>query len=73
MRQAIIDDVADWKKLTDELEVRKANKKMKMLYGHIYMWQVKMDEVLSPESIDINKPLPFRDLNRKEDDDFVYF
>eukprot|EP00354_Favella_ehrenbergii_P001649 CAMPEP_0170462480 /NCGR_PEP_ID=MMETSP0123-20130129/7967_1 /TAXON_ID=182087 /ORGANISM="Favella ehrenbergii, Strain Fehren 1" /LENGTH=76 /DNA_ID=CAMNT_0010727705 /DNA_START=1511 /DNA_END=1741 /DNA_ORIENTATION=- len=45
MREAIILDVHDWAKLTDELEQAKALKKLRMLYGHVTMWNMKMEEV----------------------------
>ena len=73
MRQAIVEDVGDWKMLSDKMEVKKAMKKMRMLYGHVCMWECKMEEVLAPDSVSINKPLPLRDINQKKDDDFVYF
>ena len=58
----MIDDVNDWKKITDELEIKKAHKKMKMLYGHFYMYSMKMEEI-NGDSGSIEKPLPFKDLN----------
>lgn len=73
MKEAIIEDVKDWKVLTDDLEKRKALKKMRMLYGHLYMYHLKMQEVMSTSSGDINKSMPFKDINRKQDEDFVYF
>lgn len=73
MKEAIILDVADWKLLTEENEIAKANKKMRMLYGHVQMWEIKMEEVLAPNEANINTPLPFRDINQKKDADFVYF
>ena len=73
MRQAIVEDVADWKKLTDDMEVKKAHKKMRMLYGHVHMWGAKMDEINDPTSGAIDEPLPARDINQKRDEDFVYF
>ena len=73
MRVAFVEDVADWKQLTDEEEVRQAKKKMRMLYGHITMWSIKMEEVNSTETEKVDKPLPFRDMNRKDDKDFIYF
>ena len=48
MKEAIVLDVADWKLLTDELEILKAEKRMRMLYGHVQMWEIKMEEVLRP-------------------------
>ena len=44
-----------------------------MLYAHFYMYYLKMEEVNSEESGNIEKPMPFKDINRKEDEDFVYF
>ena len=73
MRVAFIEDVADWKQITDEDEKAKAVKKMRMLCGHITMWGIKMEEVYATDTEKVNKPLPFRDINRKEDKDFVYF
>eukprot|EP00347_Sterkiella_histriomuscorum_P011874 403370769 len=73
MRQAILEDVNDWKQLTDDLEKRKAVKKMRMLYGHLLMYQMKMEEVTSDTSGEISKPMPFQDVNKKQDEDFVYF
>ena len=73
MRTAIIEDVNDWKQLKDEMEVKKAMKKMRMLFGHINMWAAKMEEVNNPDVVEIDKPLPARDINHKKDDDFVYF
>ena len=46
---------------------------MKMLYGHVTMWGIKMEEVLSTEGDKIDKPMPFRDINQKSDKDFIYF
>ena len=65
MREAIVADVNDWKKLSEELEIRKAKKKMRMLYAHLYMYHLKMEEVLSEEGGAIDRPLPFRELNKK--------
>ena len=62
MKQAIIEDVNDWKKITDENQKAKAIKKMRMLYGHITMWNIKLEEVTS-EGGQIDKPLPFKDIN----------
>ena len=53
---------------------------MKMLYGHLCMWEEKMNEIIGQDSIEdgnkgnvIENPLPNRDINRKQDKDFVYF
>lgn len=73
MKEAILDDVKDWKKLEDDLEIRKAQKKMRMLYAHLLMYNLKIEELKSEESGAIDKPLPFREINRKKDEDFVYF
>lgn len=73
MREAILEDVRDWKKLNDDLEIKKAQKKMRMLYAHFLMYQMKMEEVTSNESGSIDKKVPFQDMNRKKDEDFVYF
>ena len=62
IHQAILEDVRDWKKLRDELEVKKAIKRMRMLYGHFYMYKIKMEEINS-DSGNIDKPLPFKDIN----------
>jgi hypothetical protein len=64
MRQAILDEVRDWKKLDDELEIRKAVRKMRMLYAHLLMYHLKMQEVNS-DSGSIEKPMPFKEINRK--------
>ena len=63
MRVAIIEDVNDWKKIKDPLEAQKATKKMRMLYGHLTMWNMKMEEVNSKETERVDKPLPFKDIN----------
>lgn len=46
---------------------------MRMLYGHLTMWNMKMDEVRETETEKVEKALPFEDLNKKKDKDFVYF
>lgn len=43
-----------------------------MLYAHFYMYKMKVEE-LNSDSGSIDKPMPFRDINKKGDDDFVYF
>lgn len=74
MMQAIVDDVNDWKKLPkDSIDAKKAIKRMKMLYGHLTMWNEKMEEIKDTSTDRVDKPMPFKDINRKEDDDFVYF
>ncbi len=73
IRIAFIEDVADWKKITDAEEKAKSVKKMRILYGHVTMWGIKMEEVLSKEDERVDKPMPFRDINQKEDKDFIYF
>ncbi len=45
MREAIVADVRDWAKVEGELEQAKALKKLRMLYGHVTMWGIKMEEV----------------------------
>ena len=50
MREAIIADVHDWVKITDEAEQAKAMKKLRMLYGHVNMWNMKMEEVHNLQS-----------------------
>jgi len=45
--QAIVEEINDWKQLPkDSEEAKKAIKKMRMLYGHVGMWNIKMQEVL---------------------------
>jgi len=74
MFQAIVDDVNDWKKLPkDSTEAKKAIKRMKMLYGHVTMWNEKMVELHDASTDRIDKPLPYKDINNKKDEDFVYF
>ena len=55
---------------------------MKMLYGHMTMWEEKMKEVYSTDAPDpddkwktnvVEDPLSARDINKKQDKDFVYF
>ena len=46
---------------------------MRMLYSHIAMWNMKMVEVHRTDTDKIDSPLPFKDINHKEDKDFVYF
>ena len=46
------------------MEIKKAIKKMRMLYAHFLMYEVKMKEVLDTEG-HIDKGLPLRELNRK--------
>ena len=72
MKQAIIDDVNEWKHLEGE-EGKKAMKKLRMLYGHLHMWNMKMAEVNQTDTDKVDKPMPFKDINQKSDDDFVYF
>ena len=38
-------DVREWQKIENELEISKALKKMRMLYGHMTMWEEKMAEI----------------------------
>ena len=64
-RQAIIEDVHDWKKITDEDKKAQAIKKMKMLYGHLTMWNVKMNEVNRVDTDKVNKTMPYGDINKK--------
>ena len=81
-------DIGEWKKITEEDEIAKAMKKMRMLYGHLCMWEEKMAEIhrsdampadMSEEDRNVYKgniidnPLPNHDINRKKDKDFVYF
>lgn len=65
MKDAIVDEVKDWKKLENDLEIKKAQKKLRMLYAHLYMYHLKMEEVNSETSGSVDKPLPFREINRK--------
>jgi hypothetical protein len=46
---------------------------MRMLYSHIAMWNLKMEEVHRTDTDRVDTPLPFKDINHKEDKDFVYF
>ena len=73
MTEAIQLDVRDWAKVTEDLEKAKAMKKMRMLYGHIIMWNIKMEEVQRTDTEKIDQVLPFKDINHKKDKDFVYF
>ena len=79
-------EVRQWSQIRDELEIKKAMKKMRMLYGHLTMWEEKMREVYQTDEprVDpndprwiktnvIDDPLPRPDINRKRDEDFVYF
>ena len=72
-------DVREWAQEEDDLEIRKHIKKMRMLYGHFSMWEEKMNEIngLDSKSEDkgnvIEKPLTSKEINRKQDEDFVYF
>ena len=45
IRKAIMLDVREWQKIENELEISKALKKMRMLYGHMTMWEEKMAEI----------------------------
>ena len=81
-------DVAQWKLQTEEEEVAKNIKKMRMFYGHLCMWDEKMQEIARSDR-DVNTmteeerqnykgniiddPLPRPEINRKKDKDFVYF
>ncbi|CDW74305.1 UNKNOWN [Stylonychia lemnae] len=72
MREAILEDAKEWRQINDELEKKKAIKKMRMLYAHFLLYQQKMEELTS-DSDAIDKHVGFTDLNRKKDEDFVYF
>ena len=72
MREAILEDAKEWRLITEDLEKRKAIKKMRMLYAHFLLYQQKMQELTSDTS-DIDKHVGFTDLNKKKDEDFVYF
>ena len=72
MREAILEDAKEWRQITDELEKKKAIKKMRMLYAHFLLYQQKMQELTS-ETSDIDKQVGFTDINKKRDEDFVYF
>ena len=73
MTEAIQADVRDWVLLSDELEKAKALKKLRMLFGHVTMWNIKMEEVNRTDTDRVDTPLPFKDINHKKDKDFVYF
>ena len=73
MYEAIQGDVRDWAKATEDLEKAKGLKKMRMLYGHVTMWNIKMEEVARTDTERVDTPLPFKDINHKKDKDFVYF
>ena len=47
-------------------------KRMRMIYGHLYMYKTKVDEINS-DSLYINKPFNYDSINKKDDDDFIYF
>lgn len=72
MRIAILEDVSDWKQLSDPLEIAKAHKRMRMLYAHLLMYDTKMQEVRAATG-GIEKPILAKDINQKGDKDFVYF
>jgi hypothetical protein len=55
------------------LEIRKAVKKMRMLFAHFEMYRVKMEEVQEEDNGNIDRPIPAREINKKQDEDFVYF
>ena len=71
-RQAIIEEVQDWKTLKDELEISKANKKLRMLYAHTYMYKCKVDEINSNKNT-IDEPFDHQSLNRRKDKDWIFF
>lgn len=73
MREAIVADVGDWKRIEDKDQADKALKRMRMLYGHLHMWNTKMTEVHDTKTDKIEKQMSYTDLNRKHDKDFVYF
>ena len=73
MTEAIREDVRDWVQVTEEDEKAKNMKKLRMLYGHVTMWNIKMDEVNRTDTERVDQPLPFKDINHKKDKDFVYF
>lgn len=62
----------DSRELKDELEVKKAIKRARMGLAHVIMYEIKMKE-LSEHSTEWNKPLNIPSINRKKDDDFIYF
>eukprot|EP00356_Strombidium_inclinatum_P014601 CAMPEP_0170494004 /NCGR_PEP_ID=MMETSP0208-20121228/14391_1 /TAXON_ID=197538 /ORGANISM="Strombidium inclinatum, Strain S3" /LENGTH=71 /DNA_ID=CAMNT_0010769991 /DNA_START=90 /DNA_END=302 /DNA_ORIENTATION=- len=50
-RHGIKQDVRQWKLLEDELEIKKAQKKMRMLWAHLYMWKSKMREIMESDYV----------------------
>ena len=73
-REAIMEEFHIGKHLTEDLEIRKARKKAKMLYAHILMYDIKMQELRDDSTEKLDKPMEgFKDINHKDDDDFVYF
>lgn len=44
-----------------------------MLYAHLYMYHLKLEELKREDKGEIDQPLPFREVNKKQDEDFVYF
>lgn len=66
MRLAIMEDIGEWKKFEkDSDEAQKSIKKMRMLYGHLHMWNTKMMEVHDKEKEKVDKPMQYTDLNKK--------
>jgi hypothetical protein len=76
LRESIVFEVGKMKKVEGDLEKQKAIKKMRMLYGHLFMWNEKMQEVNITDSPTIEAgqrvktniiedPLSRRDLNRR--------
>ena len=49
MREAIKVDVRKWTQQTEKDEIDKTMKKMKMLFGHLCMWEEKMKEILATD------------------------
>ena len=41
-------------------------KKLRMLYGHVTMWNIKMEEVNRTDTERVDQPLPFKDINHKK-------
>ena len=65
MRLAIMEEVQEWKHLTSKDDQEKAMKKLRMLYGHLAMWQVKMAEVNRTDTEQVRDSLPYGDINKK--------
>lgn len=60
------------RELKDDLEIRKAVKRARMGLAHLLMYEAKMKE-LNEHSTQWDKALNLPSINRKRDDDFIYF